>query len=225
MTRLKELRMNKGYDIVKGVKYKITQQYIADKIGCDIKTYRDYENGKRNITQVELLISLADFYKVSTDYILGRTDYTSVDNEMISNEIGLNDNAINTLKAELDYNQSNKSKKHSIDTINFILENHTDFSIGLLLENIYNYLFANYNQVIAYNNKEGTAEVCDKLVLCDNNSNQDISTLLSVQQLDSVFLTSITTALSVAKYQATNKAKQKQYTDYIQSNYSKKKKA
>ena len=61
--RLKELRANSGF----------TQQEIADNIGMPVTTYRRYEIGLRNPVN-EILVSIADFFNTSTDYILGRTD-------------------------------------------------------------------------------------------------------------------------------------------------------
>ncbi len=61
--RLKSLRKEKGY----------TQAQVA--IYCDIteKTYQNYELMTRE-PKIEILIRIADFYKVSLDYLVGRTD-------------------------------------------------------------------------------------------------------------------------------------------------------
>jgi len=50
-----------------------TQQDIADLLHCQRTVYRRYEKGTRPIP-LWALVSLADYYGVSTDYILGRTD-------------------------------------------------------------------------------------------------------------------------------------------------------
>lgn len=50
------------------------QKEIAVLLGIDQRTYSNYETGKREIP-VHHLITLADFYKVSIDYIVGRTKY------------------------------------------------------------------------------------------------------------------------------------------------------
>ena len=39
----------------------------------DPTVYRRYVKGVRSVT-VDVVIKLADYYKVSTDYLLGRTD-------------------------------------------------------------------------------------------------------------------------------------------------------
>ncbi|MBO5359766.1 MAG: helix-turn-helix transcriptional regulator [Clostridia bacterium] len=51
----------------------LMQKEIAAILGIDQRVYSNYETGKREIP-VHLLITLADYYKTSTDYILGRTD-------------------------------------------------------------------------------------------------------------------------------------------------------
>lgn len=52
---------------------KHTQSEIAKLLNTTQQQYSMYENGLRQLP-TELLIALADFYNVSTDYILGRTD-------------------------------------------------------------------------------------------------------------------------------------------------------
>ena len=81
------LRNQKGY----------TQKEVANAIGVTDKTYRSWE---KNGTGIEMynLLSLADFYKVSIDYLLGRSEYTAVENELIGRETGLSDDSINILK-------------------------------------------------------------------------------------------------------------------------------
>ena len=61
--RIEELRVD----------HDLTQQDIADLLGCQREVYRRYEKGTRSIP-ADFLIKLANFYHVSADYILGRTD-------------------------------------------------------------------------------------------------------------------------------------------------------
>lgn len=60
--RLKDLREDKD----------MTQTQISELLGIRQTVYSRYERGFQTIP-VEHLIKLADFYEVSTDYILGRT--------------------------------------------------------------------------------------------------------------------------------------------------------
>ncbi len=51
----------------------LTQKQVADYLLCNRQVYARYERGLREIP-VSMLIKLADLYKTSVDYILGRTD-------------------------------------------------------------------------------------------------------------------------------------------------------
>lgn len=61
--RLKDLREDHDY----------TQQQIADAIGITQRKYSYIETGVQQLT-AEVLVSLARFYGVSVDYLLGETD-------------------------------------------------------------------------------------------------------------------------------------------------------
>lgn len=60
---LKLLRKSKGY----------TQIAVQTKTGIEQALLSKFENGER-VPPTETLITLADFYNVSIDYILCRTD-------------------------------------------------------------------------------------------------------------------------------------------------------
>ena len=55
------------------IDHDLTQQDIADYLICNRQVYARYERGLREIP-VSMLIKLAEYYKTSTDYILGLTD-------------------------------------------------------------------------------------------------------------------------------------------------------
>ena len=63
MIRLKKLREENM----------LTQKTVADSLHVRQNTYSQYETGQRQIP-IDSLIALADFYKVSVDYLLGLTD-------------------------------------------------------------------------------------------------------------------------------------------------------
>ena len=62
-TRLKDLREDHDY----------TQQQVAAAIGITQRKYSYIETGMQQLT-AEVLVSLARFYAVSVDYLLGETD-------------------------------------------------------------------------------------------------------------------------------------------------------
>lgn len=63
MLRIRELREDKDF----------TQTQIAKLLNCTQQTYSRYESGEITI-DIYNLIKLADFFKTSTDYLLGITD-------------------------------------------------------------------------------------------------------------------------------------------------------
>lgn len=61
--RLKELRKKKG----------ISQQRLATDLNTTQNTISRYETGERE-PGIDDLTKIADYFKVSVDYLLGRTD-------------------------------------------------------------------------------------------------------------------------------------------------------
>ena len=51
----------------------IKQKEIAKYLICDQSLYSKYERGERPVP-LEILIKLADFYDVSLDYLVGRSE-------------------------------------------------------------------------------------------------------------------------------------------------------
>ena len=51
----------------------ITQKQLAESLGVTIRTITNYENGSRE-PNIATLIVLADFFDVSLDYLVGRSD-------------------------------------------------------------------------------------------------------------------------------------------------------
>ncbi len=50
----------------------LKQRQVADYLRCSQQVYSNYELGQRDIP-TDVLIRLAEFYKVSVDYLLGLT--------------------------------------------------------------------------------------------------------------------------------------------------------
>ena len=61
--RLRDLREDHDY----------VQKEVAAYLNIDQRVYSTYETGKREMP-LHLLIRLADYYHVSTDFLLGRTN-------------------------------------------------------------------------------------------------------------------------------------------------------
>lgn len=61
--RLKELRIENNF----------TQAQIATQLKIQREVYRRYELGQRAVP-IDILIKLADYYAVSLDYLVGRSE-------------------------------------------------------------------------------------------------------------------------------------------------------
>lgn len=61
--RLKEIRQSQ----------KLTQKQVAAALNITERQYQRYEGGKQTTT-LENLIALADYFGVSLDYLVGRSD-------------------------------------------------------------------------------------------------------------------------------------------------------
>ena len=65
--RLKELRASKN----------ISQKALSNEIGISDTHYQNLEYGKKEPTMSKL-VALADFFNVSIDYLVGRTDNPNI---------------------------------------------------------------------------------------------------------------------------------------------------
>ena len=74
-SRLKQLRLNKN----------LRQEQVAKLIGVNKSAISTYENNTRQ-PSFEILVRLATLYRVSTDYLLGRTDSRSLDLSGLTDE-------------------------------------------------------------------------------------------------------------------------------------------
>ena len=62
--RLRSARIFRGY----------TLQETADALGLALRTYQKYEGGDRE-PSLELLLDIANFFDIPTDFLLGRDEY------------------------------------------------------------------------------------------------------------------------------------------------------
>lgn len=74
--KLKKLRVDK----------KLKQKEIAIILNLSVSGYAGYESDRR-IPGIEIIIKLANYYKVSTDYILGVDNKKSINNRKIQLQI------------------------------------------------------------------------------------------------------------------------------------------
>lgn len=76
--KIRELRQNIG----------LLQSELAQKIGVSTSTIGMYEQNRRD-PDTDTLKRLADFFNVSTDYLLGRTLVEQIDKKLQNNDIAI----------------------------------------------------------------------------------------------------------------------------------------
>ncbi|AMX00446.1 helix-turn-helix domain-containing protein [Rummeliibacillus stabekisii] len=72
-------------EILKSLRGKRTQEDVSKELGLSRARYSHYENNRVEPDQ-EILKRLADYYKVTTDYLLGRTQNISTTELVLSNK-------------------------------------------------------------------------------------------------------------------------------------------
>lgn len=78
----------------------LTQEEIANIIGVKLTTYQKYERDVISPPH-DKLIKLADFYEVSVDYLLGRTEVMNMASTDMLNFLGLSEQAKNSTPDEM----------------------------------------------------------------------------------------------------------------------------
>ncbi len=101
MNRIKQLRNEKG----------INQDVLAKLLGLEIAGISKLETGRVPLKD-EYIVKLAEYFEVSTDYLLGKSD--------IKNPENINDNLLDLAKVgftKANYNPPTEKQKEQIKTI------------------------------------------------------------------------------------------------------------
>lgn len=103
--------MKKCFELIRELREDtdLTQKQIATKIGTTQQQYSKYETGATELS-VKALSELANFYHVSTDYLLGRVSYSANLAEL--EQTLLNDSQLSQLLSNF-----NKLPPHSKDSV------------------------------------------------------------------------------------------------------------
>jgi transcriptional regulator with XRE-family HTH domain len=92
------------------------QSDVAEVLGVSVQSYSAYEASRE--PNYELLCKLANYFNVTTDYLLGVSDCRNIKNQGIHEETGLSEEAIESLKYCI-----KRDKENSITlTVNTLLE-------------------------------------------------------------------------------------------------------
>lgn len=114
------IRMDRLRKLIEGIP---ARQYIADEIGCDVSLITKHYNGQRTVT-IDYLVKYANYFGVSTDYLLGLADPATRDPKIkaICEYTGLSETAVNTLHERISNIEENNDK-----TVMEHIENHYIF--------------------------------------------------------------------------------------------------
>ncbi len=137
--RLKVLRKERG----------ITQQQLADGVGISKGGLSYYENAGRT-PDISILERFADYFGVTTDYLLGRTNAQTQKAKLqsVCNYTGLSDKAVNLLS---DLKENSPAQ---LRVINFLLEQAAgDMDITYDLNDTDNFDGSILNAVVRYLNR------------------------------------------------------------------------
>lgn len=125
---------------------KKTKKEVADALGMPHNTYSNYESNLREPNSA-VLIKIADFYKVSIDYLLGLSDIKNVDADLQASckYTGLSEKAIKFIH---NLNTNKNSNRHEqkisnnmLKALNILLC--SDNIEGILID-LANFLFINF---------------------------------------------------------------------------------
>jgi transcriptional regulator with XRE-family HTH domain len=101
-------------------KHGFTRKHICKQLKIGVKAddpvpiLANYERGDRT-PSIELIIEFARYYKVSTDYLLGISDYENPGYESVTEKLGLSGNAIQALE------RINLQSKTVMEIVNLLL--------------------------------------------------------------------------------------------------------
>lgn len=98
MNRIRELREDRD----------LRQIDVSKATGIDQKTLSNYETGK-TFPDSYAIIRLAEFFDVTTDYLLGVSDFNFSNYDSIINEISSIETKLNSIKTFLNKNKNDRS--------------------------------------------------------------------------------------------------------------------
>lgn len=143
--RIKELREEKN----------ISQKEFAKTIGVAQSTYALYETDKRE-PSFDVLIKIAQYFNVTTDYLLGLTNGRTQGNANINQITGLEETSINILRQ---YNHDSFGDDIEIRTVNTVIQDKD------LLGFITCYLYSRLEKGIDVYTDKGDLESVNKINL------------------------------------------------------------
>jgi transcriptional regulator with XRE-family HTH domain len=112
--RLKELRQSRN----------LSQSELAGELQISNRTISMYEQGNSE-PSISILVKIAEYFNVTTDYLVGMANNSSAKNQCIYDNIGLSDDSISFLKSlvafEHEYRNSHILQLSPLKCIDFCL--------------------------------------------------------------------------------------------------------
>ena len=108
--RLQQLRNNRG----------ITQEQIANELDIQVRTWKSYEYGDRNMP-TKVLVNVAKYFNVTSDYLLCLSDEMNPQAKELQQATGLSENAIANISKYRNNNRIMSCINQFISSNEFIL--------------------------------------------------------------------------------------------------------
>ncbi len=160
----------------------ISRQKVADDLGISRASLEYYEKGERS-PDVEVLSKIVDYYGVSADYLLGRTDNQTTDAELISvcEYTGLLEGAVKRIQAELKDGPTPYTAFDELNTFSPMLQSDEFWKLVALIEKYneeapaacyLNFAADALSEIVAsdfnFNDKCVLLELIDEIFVLDN---------------------------------------------------------
>ena len=131
-------------DLIKESNKKIRE--IADDLDIGTGTLSNYQNNI-SVPNIDIFSKIADYFEVSYDYLLGKSDSKLRENADIANRLGLTDLSVEVLEHQIGFinqNENHQLKERAIQrlsSLNYIIEEE------LLLWDITNILSLDFDDI------------------------------------------------------------------------------
>lgn len=133
---------------------KESRSKIAKDLGCDISTITKHFNGDRAVT-AEYLLKYADYFDVSLDYLVGRTDTPTTDKDLraVCDYTGLSEMAIKTLHS-VSVDREDNLSNNELNFLNILIINYGQRLSELALKYLMNLQKAVYKKEMLINHSD-----------------------------------------------------------------------
>ncbi len=97
--------------------HKLSQTELANALGISRGSLSFYENAERT-ADIETLYKVSEYFGVTLDYLIGKSDNRTKENAVIGEDIGLSDKSIKVLRDYMEQGYGN----NFIKTLNYLIE-------------------------------------------------------------------------------------------------------